>query len=160
MQWEMSQGGKKKDISYLCIFVWHEELFTMGPAPSIATLLPAAPTLVLTHSQHCRPSRSHTGFGKVWKGSGAEQPPPPIPYRKRKEHEFFLLKIFFKQTNSPLFFACLFPSWWRHGVEIRVSKIVFSFAKAGNTTQENVVFEREQSGFVCSGMLVFLLFGS
>lgn len=89
------RGEKKKDISYLCIFVWHEELFTMGPAPSIATLLPAAPTLVLTHSQHCRPSRSHTGFGKVWKGSGAEQPPPPIPYRKRKEHEFFLLKIFF-----------------------------------------------------------------
>lgn len=95
MQWEMSQGGKKKDISYLCIFVWHEELFTMGPAPSIATLLPAAPTLVLTHSQHCRPSRSHTGFGKVWKGSGAEQPPPPNPLQEKKRARVLFIEDIF-----------------------------------------------------------------
>lgn len=118
VQWEMSQG---KDIRYLCIFVWHEELFTRGPAPSIAAFLPAAPGLVLTQSQHQQqPSSSHTAFGKLWKGCGAEEPMAahPLPSlhpfqrkRKKKEHRFFLLKIFFKQTNSQLFFLVLFPSF-------------------------------------------------
>lgn len=122
VQWEMSQ---RKDIRYLCIFVWHEELFTRGPAPSIATFLPAAPALVLTQSQHQQqPSSSRAAFGKLWKGCGAEQQPmaahplPSLPpfqrKRKKKEHRFFLLKIFFKQTNSQLFFlVCFLPSSWR-----------------------------------------------
>lgn len=96
VQWEMSQG---KDISYLCIFVWHEELFTKGPAPSTATFLPAAPALVLTQSQRRGPSSSHGAFGKLWKCRTAHgftsTPFFPLPSEKEKSIGSFLLKMGF-----------------------------------------------------------------